>query len=122
VPLDSKSENKITDIELKIDKDAITTQSLFNFINWLVNRNVKVIIIEGLMFSLERDRLNPQELKKFYEILEEIDKIENVKLLNTTGITMDDKFFIDSIHLGLEGGKIYAKKLANKFFNAGFPW
>jgi len=83
---------------------------------------VKVIIIEALMFSLERERLDPHELKKFYEILEELDKIESINYLNTNDIIPDDKYFIDSGHLSLEGGEVYAKNLANKFLEAGFPW
>jgi len=122
VPMDLKPNIKVTDLNLKIDKDAVTSQSLFNFVTWLVNQDVKVIIIEALMFSLERERLDPHELKKFYEILEELDKIESINYLNTNDIIPDDKYFIDSGHLSLEGGEVYAKNLANKFLEAGFPW
>jgi hypothetical protein len=113
---------KVTDLELKIDRDGIIAESLFDFVNWLLKRNIKVIIADAIMYPLERKRLDPGELEKFYEILKEVAEINDVRYLNTNGVVPDNKYFIDSGHLNLEGGKIYARNLANSLLESGFPY
>jgi hypothetical protein len=107
---------------ININKKDTIAQSLFNLINFLVKEEKKVIIIEALHISPVKEKIDPDELRKFYNIFKELDKIKNTIVLDTHNIIPEDKYFIDAGHLSVKGAQMYSHNLAQKFIEAGFPW
>jgi hypothetical protein len=103
------------------EKDTIY-QSLFNLVNYLSEDDKKVIIIEAVHINLVREKIYPEISEIFQNILSHLDNIRNAIILDIEDIHPEDKYFIDSGHLSVEGAKLYARDLARKFVEAGFPW
>lgn len=121
-PMDRKPNLQVPDsIIININRKDTIAKSLVEFVNFLVDKDRKVIFIEALHNSLVKEKIKAEEYKKFHDILNELDKIKNTMILDVQDIIPEDEYFIDSGHLSVEGAKIYSRNLAKKFIEAGFP-
>lgn len=97
-----------------IDKDGAILKSLFKLINILTGQGAKVIIIEALMYSKLR-KYYSDRLDDYYKLIEELNKIKGTTFVDVKNIIPPDEYFIDPIHLNVEGAHIYAANLAKQF-------
>jgi hypothetical protein len=108
------------EFQVTIDKTGIVSQSLIRLINSIISqdKNVKVIIIQALMHSKLR-KYNLEKLGKFYDLVRDLQKIERTIVLDVKNIIPPDNYFIDPIHLNLEGSNLFARDLARQFILEG---
>ena len=115
-------QRKRYDLELNIYRDGPTAQALLDLSQWLIDRNVKLIVVEGPMDSQITGLVSKDQRLRFDALIQMLQALENTHYINATDLIPPDGEFIDQLHLNTDAAKQYASRLAIRLLEDGFPW
>ncbi|KAA3620433.1 MAG: hypothetical protein DWQ05_00385 [Calditrichaeota bacterium] len=105
--------------DYRIEPDGPVAAALFDLIDWLSERDVSLILINGLSEPAEITRIPQAQLDNFEIIMARCAAQNRVKYVDVSSINPVAVNFVDQLHIYEDAAKIYARQLAYLFISEG---
>lgn len=108
--------------DIVIDPLRPISQALLQLAATLRESDIDVIVIEGLGDSSLHAMLTYEDNQAWAALFTKLDAIAGVRVVDVSDLRPADDQFIDRVHLNPTAAAAYARRVAQRFFEAGFPW
>lgn len=103
------------DTPYRIEPDGPLAQAVYQFTDWLLEQDVRVILISGLTEPAEKSRISLEEWRHFNEIFSRCAARPGVIAIDVSAIDPPAEAFVDQLHIHEAAARRYAKNLAKIF-------